>query len=121
MKVMCMGATNAMACLHDVVSSVFQNFIIAGDMIVYADDWVLISETVEEHAELLERVLQRCREAKFVLHPGKSDFFVNEVTFLGFHVKDGQVQPEEDKAEAFKTWPTPKRARDVRAFLGAAN
>jgi hypothetical protein len=89
-------------------------------MIVYADDWVLISETVEEHAELLERVLQRCREAKFVLHPGKSDFFVNGVTFLGFHVKDGQVQPE-DKAEAFKTWPTPKRARDVRAFLGAAN
>jgi hypothetical protein len=33
MKVMCMGATNAMACLHD-VSSVFQDVIIAGDMIV---------------------------------------------------------------------------------------
>lgn len=121
LRVMCMGATNAMAVLHDVVCTTFPDFIRDDELAAYADDWVLGSDTLEEHVDLLRRFLRRCREASFVLHPEKSMLFTRKVTFLGFDIDSGLVTPSADKVEAFQTWPVPETVRDVRAFLGAAN
>lgn len=121
LRVMPMGATNAMATLHDVVSDIFADLISEGSMVVYADDWVLLSGSTNEHRQLLRRFFQRCRKHKLVLHPSKSRFFVNTVDFLGFHVSNGQVSATADKTQAFRDWPRPKTITDIRAFLGAAN
>ena len=72
MRVMTMGATNAMATLYDIVSDVFHDFIAAGELVFYADDWVLVSCDVRSHYELLQRFLTRCEEHDFILHPDKS-------------------------------------------------
>lgn len=121
MRVMTMGATNAMATLYDIVSDIFHDFIAAEELIFYADDWVLVSQDVPSHYKLLVRFMERCEKHDFVLHPEKSRLFVSSVDFLGHRIEGGHATPLVDKVEAITSWPQPKRRTDLRAFLGTAN
>lgn len=121
LRCMPMGACHAMAVLHDLTSVLFEDFIRNGEMVIYADDWVLISDTREGHVALLRRFVKRCHDEQIVLHPGKSRFFVRQFDFLGFTVRDGAAQPMFDKVEAFRDYPVPSSVTEVRRFLGAAN
>ena len=43
---------------------------------------------------------------------------MNRCTYLGHVVGSGEVQPEQEKVEAVKCYPTPRSKKQVRAFLG---
>src|SRR5690349_11962171 len=48
----------------------------------------------------------------------KCQFHVQEVTFLGFKVTPEGVSMEEDLIQTIQNWPTPRRVKDVQAFIG---
>jgi len=45
--------------------------LVSTDCCIYLDDLILFSKTTKEHAEKLERVLERFERANLQLHPGK--------------------------------------------------
>jgi hypothetical protein len=66
----------------------------------------------------LENVFQRFEKANLQLHPGKCVFAQPQVKYLGFDLSENGVSACADKVKAVKEYPTPKNAKDVKAFLG---
>lgn len=86
--------------------------------VLYIDDVVVFSKTVDEHLERLDRVLERFREAGLRLKASKCQLLSERVEFLGYIISANGVEVEPGKIAKVKQWPTPKCLRDVRSFVG---
>ncbi|XP_037390653.1 uncharacterized protein LOC119262492 [Pygocentrus nattereri] len=114
---MAQGITNA--------PSTFQRLMekCVGDMnlrevVVFLDDVIVFSKTLEEHEIRLMRVLSRLKEYGLKLSPAKCRFFQTSVRYLGHIVSQSGVETDPDKVEALKTWPRPQNLKQLRSFLG---
>ena len=86
--------------------------------LVYLDDIIIYSSTVEEHLERLKLVLNKLREANLKLKPSKCKFFRKELKYLGHVVSRDGMAMDPEKLRAVKDYPRPQNVKDVRAFLG---
>ncbi|KAG1925421.1 interleukin-1 receptor accessory protein-like 1-A [Pimephales promelas] len=90
------------------------------DVLVFIDDLIVFSKTLEEHEARLMKVLTRLREFGLKLSPEKCVFFQTSVRYLGHVVSRNGVETDPEKIAALKTWPVPKNLRELRSFLGFA-
>jgi hypothetical protein len=90
-------------------------------VVVYLDDILIFSNTLEEHKEHVHLVLQTLQNAKLLVEPEKSDFHKQYVKYLGYTISPGKIGMDKSKIQAIEEWPVPKSIRDVRAFLGYVN
>lgn len=88
--------------------------------LVFLDDILIYSRTLEEHERHVRQVLDILRSEQLFAKESKCEFFRTEVEFLGHRVGRDGVRMMEDKVQAIHDWPTPMSVRDVRAFLGTA-
>lgn len=88
------------------------------EVLVYLDDLLIFSETIEDHVRRMRLVFDRVREANFKLNVAKCTFAVPEVVYLGHVVKKNGVAPDPSKITAIKDFPRPRTVRNARAFLG---
>ena len=86
--------------------------------LVYLDDIIVFSKTVDEHVQRLTEVLQHIKDARLKIQLEKSAFFQSSVKFLGHRISAEGVQPHEDHYQAIKNWPVPATVKQVRGFLG---
>jgi len=89
--------------------------------LVYLDDIIIFSRTIEEHLERLVRVLDRLRSAGLKLKPEKCSLFRRSVTFLGHVVSNEGIATDPEKIRAVDSWPTPTSLKEVRSFVGLAS
>ena len=82
-KVMREGMTNAGASFQHFMNDLFSPLLDKG-VIVYIDDILVYSETMEEHIELCKAVLQIIKDNNLYFKPQKCEFFVQEIEFLGY-------------------------------------
>lgn len=113
------GLTNAPATFMHLMHQALRPFL-DECALVFLDDILIYSKTLEEHEQHVRRVLDALREQKLYAKESKCEFFKHEVEFLGHRVGRDGVRMMEDKVEAVRAWPTPRSVRDVRAFLGTA-
>lgn len=86
--------------------------------IVYMDDIIIYSVSLQEHVERLRAVFDCLRTANFKIQMDKSEFLRKEVAFLGHVVTPEGVLPNPAKIEAVIKYPIPKTTREIKAFLG---
>ena len=58
---------------------------------LYLDDIIIFSATLEEHMQLLEEVFEKLKKANVMLKPSKCHFLRNQVEFLGHVVSQKGV------------------------------
>ena len=87
-------------------------------LLVYLDDVLVISQTVEQMLERLREVFLRLRAANLKLHPEKCRLFQREVGYLGHLVSEKGVAPNPEKIQDVLDWPKPRDVKEVRQFLG---
>ena len=112
-----MGLCNAPGTFMQLMNETFKEWLNDG-VIVFLDDIIVYSKTLEEHQRLIRAVLTRLRERRLYAKESKCSLFQREVEFLGHHVGQGQIRIMEDKLEAVTAWPPPQKVKEVRAFLG---
>lgn len=78
------------------------------EALVFIDDLIVFSDTLEEHESRLLQVLKRLKEYGLKLSPEKFTFFQTSVKYLGHIVSQHGVKTDPEKIEALKTWPVPK-------------
>jgi len=88
--------------------------------LVYLDDIILFSKTVDEHLERLVTVLGRLRSAGLKLKPEKCSLMQRSVSFLGHIVSGEGIATDPEKTKAVAEWPEPTSVKEVRSFLGLA-
>lgn len=119
-QVMPFGLTNApavfQALINDVLRDMINHFVF-----VYLDDILIFSRTLKEHHHHVRQVLQRLLKNHLYVKAQKCEFHVTEASFLGFILREGQLQMDPAKTDAVRKWPTPKSVKEVQQFLGFAN
>ena len=78
------------------------------EALVYLDDIIIYSSSVEQHAKRLDKVLQRLDEANLYIQLSKCNFAVTEVEYLGHIVSDKGIRPDPKKISAIINYPQPK-------------
>ena len=89
--------------------------------VIYLDDILIYSKTVEEHHHAVRQVLDRLRQFKLYCNLKKCEFDTDRVDFLGFQVSTEGVGMEPSRVRSIKEWPEPKTFRELQVFLGFAN
>lgn len=90
------------------------------EVLVFLDDLIVFSETLEEHEIRLMKVLNRLRDYGLRLSPDKCHFFKSSVKYLG-HIVDAEgVHTDPSKLSALKGWPRPTNRKELKCFLGFA-
>lgn len=115
--VLAMGLCNAPGTFMQLMNETFGEFL-NKFVLVFLDDIIIYSNSVEEHDAHLTQVLERLRKSKLYAKRSKCALFQTEVEFLGHYVGVNGLRVMEDKLQAVTDWPTPVCVRDVRAFLG---
>ena len=87
-------------------------------LLVYLDDVVIFSSTLEEHISRLDDVFGRLKAAGLKLKPSKCDLLREEVLFLGHVVTKDGVKPDPRKVECIKEWRVPRDLHGLRSFVG---
>lgn len=91
------------------------------EVLVFLDDLIVFSDTLEEHESRLLRVLNCLREYGLKLSPEKCKFFQTSVKYLGHIVSEKGVETYPEKVAALKSWPIPTNLKALRSFLGFAD
>ena len=90
-------------------------------VVVYVDDILIFSSSIEEHEEHLRKVLTVLRQEQFYAARHKCEFDVSQVLFLGYIVSEKGLSVDTSKIEAVRLWPVPKTVSEVMSFHGLAS
>ncbi|GBG78000.1 hypothetical protein CBR_g25933 [Chara braunii] len=112
------GLTNAPTTFQAAMTNEFRAML-DRFVLVYLDDILVYSRTLEEHLDHLRRVLETLRRAKFKANRDKCEFVHQELKYLGHFTPQG-ISPLSDKIQVVQDWPESRNVTDVRSFLGLA-
>lgn len=110
------GLTNAPRTFQRFMDTVLSNT--NDTAAVYLHDVLLHAKTVEEALNNSRSVLVIFRGQGLTLNLKKCRFLVTYVTYLGFEIENGTVQPGTDKTKAIEGFLPPRNVHQVRQFLG---
>lgn len=118
--VMPFGLTNAPATFCTLMNKLFHPYL-DRFVVVYLDDIVVYSNTLEEHKEHLRIVFQVLRDNQLFVKREKCSFAKEEVHFLGHWIGQGQLHMNHGKIRAICEWEAPTTVSELRSFLGLVN
>jgi hypothetical protein len=118
--VMPFGLSNAPATFQSMVNSIFSDMI-DDFLIVYLDDILIFSPTLEEHLTHLDKVLQRLQDNNLHCRVTKCEFLKQELEYLGYRIRNNQVSVLPSRLQAIRDFEPPTSWTDHRSFCGVAN
>ena len=89
--------------------------------LVYLDDIIIFSKTVEQHLALLRDVFSRLRRAGLKVKPSKCHLLQTSVHYLGHVVSAKGIETDPGKVKCVSNWPIPTTSKELSSFLGLAS
>lgn len=92
---------------------------ILGDLVnkiclVYLDDIIVYSTSLQEHVNSLRLVLNRLKDANLKIQGDKCEFFRRETEFLGHVITQKGIKPNPKKVECVSNYPLPKTPKQIK-------
>ncbi|MCI18491.1 enzymatic polyprotein, partial [Trifolium medium] len=115
--VMPFGLCNAPSTFQNTMNDLFQEHL-RRFVIVFFDDILVYSKTLEEHLVHLHTVFDRLLQHQFFLKQSKCTLAQNSISYLGHIVSSQGVGPDPEKIRAMVDWPVPSNLKQLRGFLG---
>jgi len=90
-------------------------------VVVYLDDILIFTETLEEHQKITHRVLELLEKHKLYLRPDKCEFEKATIEYLGVIISHNSVAMDPVKIAGVTEWPALTNKKEVQSFLGFTN
>ncbi|KAJ9524069.1 hypothetical protein QJQ45_022572, partial [Haematococcus lacustris] len=119
-KVLSFGLCNAPATFQRVMNDAFAP-VLNQCALVYLDDILVMSKSVDEHLQHLRKVFDLLRLNKLFAKQSKSEFMRTTLKFLGHVIFAGAIAVDPEKIKSISSWPVPQSLQQLQSFLGAAN
>ena len=117
--VMLFGLTNAPTAFMDLINRVFHPHL-DQFIVVFIDDILVYSKDAQEYEQHLRLVLQIQREKQLFAKLSKCDFWLKEVSFIGYIIFSEGMRVDPTKIEAVISWKPPRNVIKVKSFLALA-
>lgn len=114
------GLTNAPGTFQRAMNFILKS-VIGKICLVYLDDIIVFSKSIEEHVENLRVVFKLLEDANLKLKLAKCSFLKTSVDFLGHVISADGIAPNPSKVEAIAKYPRPRTVRELQSFLGLAS
>ncbi|KAL0539902.1 hypothetical protein IC582_024123 [Cucumis melo] len=114
------GLTNAPTTFCRLMNQVFHEYL-DKFVVVYLDDIVVYSTTMDEHRDHLQKVFQKLKENQLYAKREKCSFAHKRINFLGDVIECDRIGMEEGKIAAIRDWAMSKSVSELRFFLELAN
>ncbi|GBG80071.1 hypothetical protein CBR_g30438 [Chara braunii] len=115
--VMPFGLCNAPGTFQHAMNRIFHEYL-DKFIVVYLNDILIFSRTVEEHAEHLKTMLGLLRQHQYKVNLDKCEFGRTKILYLGHEISADGLRPEDAKVASIRDWPRPQTVTEVRSFLG---
>jgi hypothetical protein len=89
-------------------------------VLVFFDDILVYSTTLQEHALHLQHVLTLLKQDQWQVNLSKYSFAQRQIDYLGHVISEKGVSTDPMKIAAITQWPTPQNIKELRSFLGLA-
>jgi hypothetical protein len=109
--------TNAPSTFYTFMNDIFREWL-DDFVVIYIDDILIYSGSLEEHAEHLWKVFQKLRENKLYAKLKKCEFRVTKVDFLGHRIIQEGLKMDDRNVKAILDWESPKLVLALKSFLG---
>ena len=110
------GLTNALATFNRMMDKIFRPH--RSFIGVFFDDMIVYSKTLEEHKEHLKKVFEELHCKKLFINGNKSDFFLQEICYLGHIISKNGITMDFEKLKVIEEWPQPKNLHELQSFIG---
>lgn len=111
------GLVNAPSVFQEVMNKIAAKMN-PGEILVYLDDVIIPSKSVNEGLSRLTKILKLLRESGLKLRFTKCNFLSEEVNYLGHVINKNGIKPGENKITAIKNFKVPINITEPRRFLG---
>lgn len=123
-----MGSLNSPGCRSEApaefqkrVVHLLQPLIREDSVIVYIDDIMIATDTVDSNLSVLWQVLVLLGRYGFELNLDKCQFLKKTIEFLGYVVSGEGIALSDRHIEAVRLFPRPTNVHEMRRFLGPRN
>ncbi|GBO45768.1 Transposon Tf2-9 polyprotein [Araneus ventricosus] len=97
------------------------NFSDIPGVLVYFDDLLIAGDTIEQHDEILGKVIKRAKELNIKFNQNKIQLKVPEVKYLGYIFNSEAMKPDPDYVQAIIDMPEPRNKTELQRILGMIN
>ena len=112
---MSFGYKNAPAAFQRSMDYIFRDMEF---VIVYVDDILIMSYTLDEHIQHIEKVLDRIRTYNLKLRLDKCEFLKKELVYVGWQINEHGTKPDPEYISKLFRIPSPKTLPQVRRLIG---
>lgn len=119
-RVMPFGLSNSPSVFQAFVNEIFRDML-HQRVIVYIDDILIYSDSLEEHVQDVRAVLKRLIDNQLYAKLSKCEFHQTRISFLGYIISADGVLMDDSKVKAVVKWPQPSSVKELQRFLGFAN
>jgi Reverse transcriptase (RNA-dependent DNA polymerase) len=115
------GMCNSPATFQAMIDKIFKKEIEEILIIVYMDDILAFSKTIDGLKKIEQIILKKAREYDLYFKAKKCEFRKPKIKYLGLVVEEGKLAIDPAKLKGILDWPAPKTVKEVRSFLGFGN
>ena len=91
----------------------FCKLIMARKIVIYMDDILIFTQTMDEHRNIVKQVLQILANNKLLFHPKKCKFHQTKIDYLGVIISQVSIGANPTKTKGVTDWPKPHNKREV--------
>jgi Reverse transcriptase (RNA-dependent DNA polymerase)/RNase H-like domain found in reverse transcriptase len=115
------GMCNSPATFQAMMDEIFKKEIKENLIIVYMDDILAFSKTIDGLKKIKRIILKKARECDLYFKAKKCEFRKLKIEYLGLVVEEEKLAMDPAKLKGILDWPAPKTVKEVQFFLGFGN